>query len=372
MTQYFPASSESWERIDPRDAGFDADGLKAASDFAIANESKMDRDIRRALDNDLFGEPEGLRDVIGITRPRADPHGMILKGGRIVHEWGDTTRPDITFSIAKSYLSICAGLALDDGLIPSFDRPVAELVDDGGFDDPQNKPITWAQLLQQTSEWQGTLWSKPDWIDHNRDLDAQAGEGTLKGKTRDMQTPGTFWEYNDVRVNRLALALLRVWKRPLPEVIKERVMDPIGASTDWEWHGYENSWVDIDGKKIQSVSGGSHWGGGMFISSRDQARTGLLMARGGAWNGKQLISGNYIGQATTPCPINADYGYLWWLNGAGGSAPSAPRTSYFAKGKGSNVIWVDPELDMVAVVRWIERDAFDGFCGAVMKAVRGS
>ncbi|MEQ8333665.1 serine hydrolase [Nisaea sp.] len=370
MTQYFPASSESWERIDPRDAGFDAAGLKAASDFAIANESKMDRDIRRALDNDLFGEPEGLRDVIGITRPRADPHGMILKGGRIVHEWGDTSRADITFSVAKSYLSICAGLALDDGLIPSFDRPVAELVDDGGFDDPQNKPITWAQLLQQTSEWQGTLWSKPDWIDHNRDLDAQVGEGTLKGKTREMQTPGTFWEYNDVRVNRLALALLRVWKRPLPEVIKERIMDPIGASSDWEWHGYENSWVDIDGKKIQSVSGGSHWGGGMFISSRDQARTGLLMANGGVWSGKQLISGTYIDQATTACPINPDYGYLWWLNSSGGSAPSAPRTSYFAKGKGSSVIWVDPALDMVAVVRWIERDAFDGFCAAVMSSFR--
>lgn len=147
-------------------------------------------------------------------------------------------------------------------------------------------------------------------------------------------------------------------------------MDPIGASTDWEWHGYENSWVEIGGKRIQSVSGGSHWGGGMFISSRDQALTGLMMARSGTWNGKRLISNTYIDAATTPCPINSDYGYLWWLNGTGGSAPSAPRTSYFAKGKGSNVIWIDPELDLVAVVRWIERDAFDGFCGKVMEALK--
>lgn len=372
MSLYFPGSGDDWERISPTDAGFDAGKLKAAVDFALVNESTMDRDVQRALENSLFGEPPGLGDIIGPTRPREDPHGLLLKGGRIVTEWGDTKRADITFSVAKSYLSIVAGLALDEGIIPDFDRPVRELVDDGGFESAQNRDITWRQLMQQTSEWHGTLWDKPDSIDHNRDLSAKQGEGTAKGTARQLARPGSYWEYNDVRVNRLALSLLRVLRRPIPEVLKERIMDPIGASPEWEWHGYRNSWVEIDGKRIQSVSGGSHWGGGMFISSRDQARTGLMMARGGTWKGRRLLSERYLGEAVKPCPINADYGLYWWLNGAGGSAPSAPRTSYFAKGKGSNIIWIDPALDLVAVVRWIERDALDGFCARVMAAIRGT
>ena len=100
-----------------------------------------------------------------------------------------------------------------------------------------------------------------------------------------MHEPGTFYEYNDVRVNLLALAALHVWRRPLPQVLRELVMDPIGASNTWRWNGYENSWVTIDGLRMQSVSGGGHWGGGMFISSRDHARFGLLFLRGGTWAG---------------------------------------------------------------------------------------
>ena len=60
----------------------------------------------------------------------------------------------------------------------------------------------------------------------------------------------------------LALAALHVWRRPLPQVLRDMVMNPIGASNTWRWHGYENSWVVIDGLNVQSVSGGGHWGGG--------------------------------------------------------------------------------------------------------------
>src|SRR5438132_13103220 len=97
-------------------------------------------------------------------------------------------------------------------------------VDDGGFDPPHNDAITWHQLLQQTSEWGGLLWDKPDQIDRNRAVGGRPSTAP-KGSHRDLLTPGEFWEYNDVRVNRLSLALLRVWRRPLPEVFRELVMD---------------------------------------------------------------------------------------------------------------------------------------------------
>ena len=88
-----------------------------------------------------------------------------------------------------------------------------------------------------------------------------------------------------MRVNRLALALLRRFRRPLPEVFAERIMQPIGASADWRWHGYRTSMVEIDGRMIESVSGGSHWGGGVAIHAEDQARIGLLMLHRGVWQG---------------------------------------------------------------------------------------
>jgi CubicO group peptidase (beta-lactamase class C family) len=87
---------------------------------------------------------------------------------------------------------------------------------DDGFNSLQNRDITWRHLLQQTSEWQGTLWDKPDSIDHNRDVGKSERGGAKKGTLRAMRPPGTVWEYNDVRVNRLSLALLHVFREPLP------------------------------------------------------------------------------------------------------------------------------------------------------------
>ena len=155
--------------------------------------------------------------------------------------------------------------------------------------------VTWRHLLQNTSEWEGELFGKSDLIDRNRNLGLE-GKGR-KGDPRPLQAPGSHWEYNDVRVNRLSLALLRRFRRPLPEVFAERIMDPIGASKDWSWHGYRTSRVEIDGRMIESVSGGTHWGGGMLIHAEDQARIGLLMLRRGEWNGRRILPESWIAES---------------------------------------------------------------------------
>jgi CubicO group peptidase (beta-lactamase class C family) len=275
----------------------------------------------------------------------------------------------MTFSISKSYLATVAGLALDDGLIRSLDDPIREYVDDGGFDPPHNSKITWRHMLNLASEWSGTLWDKPDSVDHNRGVGGDVG-AVAKGTPRQMHEPGTHWEYNDVRVNRLALALLRVWQRPLPAVFKERIMAPIDASDTWQWHGYDNSYVDIGGQRVQSVSGGGHWGGGVWVNTYDHARFGYLYARRGRWNDRQLVSESWIETATSSSEINPGYGCLWWLNRGTPRYPSAPATSYFALGWGSNIIWVDPEHDLVAVLRWIDGPAVDGFVKRTLAALR--
>ena len=355
-TQYVPpADNTKWEHVDPAAAGFDPVKLDSAIRFAQANEINMNRDMAAQLRQQTAREPYPW--IQGPYKDRGVSSGIILRGGRIVAEWGDTGRVDMTFSVAKSYLATVAGLAFDRGMIPNLDAPMRELVKDGGYDSPHNARITWRMALTQTSEWEGTLWGKPDVADRRAGYD------------RELREPGTFYEYNDVRVNRIALSLLRVWKRPLPEVLAEYIMTPIGAS-QWVWYGYEDSFADVDGRRIQSVSGGGHWGGGVWASTRDHARFGLLMQRGGAWGDKRLLSERWIREATTPSAVNKQYGLLWWLNTAERQSYSAANeASFFARGAGGNTIWIDRENDMVVVVRWLAAQAQNQFFRQVSAAL---
>ncbi len=320
----------------------DAAKLQDAIDYANAHlTTQIPEDPRVYLTDRFRGIPH--QEIVGPTTPRSGVNGIVVRKGYIVAEWGDTGREDMTFSVTKSYLSTVAGLAWDDGLIRDLDDRIGASVTDGTFGSEHNAPITWHQLLQQTSEWEGTLWGKPDTADRRRGVD------------RTLQAPGTFWEYNDVRVNLMAYALLYLFRRPLPEVLKERIMDPIGASADWRWHGYETSWTEIDGQRMQSVSGGGHWGGGFFIDTRDHARFGLLALRGGRWGDAQLVSREWLDHAITPSDINPDYGYMWWLNTGRELFPAAPESAFFALGAGStNVIYVDRENELVTVTRWVD------------------
>ena len=160
----------------------------------------------------------------------------------------------------------------------------------------------------------------------------------------------------------LALAALNVWRRPLPQVLKENLMDEIGASNTWRWMGYENSWVVIDGAIMQSVSGGGHWGGGMFISALDMARFGLLTARGGKWRDKQVLSAEFVRQAKTPTTAQPTYGFMnWFLNTDRKYYPSAPASAFVHVGNGTNIIYIDPDNDLVIVARWIENGKIDEF-----------
>jgi CubicO group peptidase (beta-lactamase class C family) len=166
--------------------------------------------------------------------------------------------------------------------------PVREYVDDGGYDSPQNAKITWHHHAQQTSEWEGTLWGK------SHDFVGVEEFGDGRRQPRRLQEPATHYEYNDVRINRLALSLLRVFRKPLPDVLRDEIMNPIGASSSWQYHGYANSTVTIDGKPMQSVTGGTRWGGGLWINTRDHARFGYLFLRRGRWGGRQILSEAWV------------------------------------------------------------------------------
>lgn len=357
---YFPGPGDDWERRRPVEVGMDSAALSAAVDFAVRNQSPFGHDLRAYLEERLLTSgPHG--EIVGPMKDRGDPNGLILRGGYIVAEWGDTDRVDMTFSITKSYLSTTGGLAWDAGLIHDLEDPVVDYLRPGEgrelFEPSHNASITWHHLLTQTSEWEGTLWGKPDVADRRR------------GQDRELEEPGTFWEYNDVRVNLAAYGLLRVHGRGLPEVLRDLVMDPIGASDDWRWHGYRTSWVSVGGQRVQSVSGGGHWGGGMWINSRDQARFGYLFLRRGRWGDEQILSDEWVELATTPSEIRPQYGYMWWLNTERLMWEDLPESSFAALGAGTNAIWIDPEDDLVVVARWIDREKLGEFLTLVKAAV---
>lgn len=358
---YFP-DRHQWETKTPSELGMNADQLEEAAEYAIYHENSDPRDLELSL-NTRTNEP--YNELVGPTKERGEMTGIVIKDGYIVKEWGEPDRVDMTFSVSKSFLSTTVGLAWDEGLIKDVDEKVQKYMPVKHFNSEHNSKITWNHLLRQTSDWEGELFGKPDWADRPQE------ELTEDVINRERDEPGTAWKYNDVRVNLLALAALNVFREPLPEVLRKNIMDPIGASNTWRWHGYENSWVTIDGQKIQSVSGGGHWGGGMFISAYDQARFGYLFLNNGRWNDEQLLSEEWIEMARTPTEAQPDYGFMnFFLNHDKERLPSAPENAYVFLGAGVNFVYVDQEHDLVIVGRWIsDYEAMDGMVKRVLEAI---
>lgn len=341
--------------------------------YALEHQSQWSQDPQR--DAETFGihhqdDPPHNR-LLGPVFARGPASGVISIDGREQCAWGEPDRPDMTFSVSKTYLALVAGVAFDRGLLPPLDEPVCRRLPNLGFDDDHNRHVTWEHLLQFTSEWQGECFGVPDRIDRYRVAGFQPPPAVAarKGDPRPLCAPGTFWEYNDVRINQFSLALMHLFQRPLPEIFDEAIAQPLGLSTTWRWHGYDNAWVEIAGRRMQSVPGGGHWGGGMCISARDQVRVGRMMLAAGEWQGRRVVSQQWIARMLTPCAIAPFYGYFTWLNHGHRPVPAAAPDDYFAVGVGAQVIWHSPGRRLVAAIRWFSFDAFAGFAAAVDRAL---
>jgi CubicO group peptidase (beta-lactamase class C family) len=377
---YFP-SAENWERKTLTSLRIDSNLIHQAIQYALTHETKYPRNLMLSQAMQFGKEP--FSDPIGPMASRGPVAGIIVYKGYIIAEWGDLHAVEMVNSVTKSMVSTVIGLAVQKGLIRSIEDkvysylPPIELINAPTtdqnpiiqtsfiypFDSEHNQKINWNHLLRQTSDWEGVLWGKPDWADRPSD---KQDEWT----TRKRFEPGTVYKYNDTRVNALALAATAVWRKPLPEVLREHVMQPIGASNTWAWTGYKNAWIVLDGKMIQSVSGGGHFGGGLFINAYDMARFGLLTLRKGNWNGKQIIAEDWINQSLTPTTANTGYGFMnYFLNTDKKMYPSAPASAYAHIGNGTNAIYVDRENDIVAVIKWMDDKSIDGFLKLVLTAL---
>ena len=335
---YFPPAG-SWAKKAPAELGMDPKLLAEAVAFAQSRETEREMDF--SDQERIFGSLLG-----SVPDIRARTNGIVIYKGYVVAEFGETTWVDPTYSVAKSMMSTVAAIALRDGKIRSLEEPVGKTIKDGGYDSPHNALVTWKMHLQQESEWQGTMFGKKD------DFIGKEAFGQGERQPREIKPPGAYYEYNDVRINRFGLSLLRAFGQSVPSVFRREVMEPIGASNTWRWIPYHNSFVEHDGRKLASVSGGTRWGGGMWIHAQDMARFGYLWLRGGKWGEKQVVPPEFMKAALTPSQHGPDYGYLWWLNTQGKNYPGLPASTYGARGAGSNTITILPEQDLVIVWRW--------------------
>src|SRR6476661_239158 len=214
---YFPPSG-SWEKRMPSDFGLRDSSIAGVKRIALAFETKNPRNMELSQAQSFGKEPFG--EGIGPFADRGAPTGLIIYKGYLIGSWGEPDRPDMTHSVTKSFISTVVGLAVDKGLIKSVQDTVAKYVppieiyqpgyltrspENMGtpellqpFSSPHNRKLNWDVMLRQTSDWEGTLWGKPDWADRP-DPDAN------KWLNRTRNEPGTVYEYNDVRVNALAL-----------------------------------------------------------------------------------------------------------------------------------------------------------------------
>jgi CubicO group peptidase (beta-lactamase class C family) len=150
--------------------------------------------------------------------------------------------------------------------------------------------------------------------------------------------PGARWLYSDPGFAHLSLVFANVTGSELDTFLNERLFGPIGVPpVSWMRSG--------GGKRI-----GPHPMAfrGLVLSSRELARCGYLLLRRGVWNGRQIVSSDWIDRATSPSqPFNPTYGYGFWVNSGRSLWTELPTDAFAMMGYRGNRCWVVPSLDLV-------------------------
>lgn len=340
--------------------------MSAMAQAALAAPCDWPSDIRAVIEGKSF-DPPPWNVVIGTVEDRGGPAGALIRDGMQEDSWGEVHRADMAFSVTKSYIGLLAAVALDRGLIADFHDPVSASVEDPAFASARNRTVTWRQLLDQTSEWEGTLFRIPHTVDRDRQL-APTEDRSRLDRATPLRAPGTYWDYNDTRVNVLCLALTRLFGRALPDVLAE--VHPAFVRRDgWRWRGYDaRSTISVGERPTTVVVGGGHWGGGLVATVPHHLALGATVLGRGVYDGIRVVSAEALAILLTPCALQPVYGGLWWLNTDARLFPRAPADSVFAMGVGSTVLWVSPSEEIVACIRWVQAEAVEHVLAAALAA----
>jgi CubicO group peptidase (beta-lactamase class C family) len=317
----------------------------------------------------------------------ADVHAVVIaRHGKLVFEqyypgydepWGEQAGPrdfdamsrhDMR-SVSKSVTSLLVGIAIDRKLIASADEPVVKFFPEyAALKSPGWDRITLRHLLTMSS---GITWDENRaWDDPGNDEPHLSREADPIGYVLAKpiaSPPDTVWNYNGGGTDLLGNIIERVSGRPLESFAREALFEPLGIS-DWEWKKYQN------GKVAAAI--------GVRLRPRDAAKIGQLVLNRGSWNGRQIVSPDWLAQSVTPRFQAIGYfgglffyGYQWWL---GRTLTESREVKWVAaQGLGGQRIYIVPELDLVAMTTagryGRERDGIgplDALCNFIIPSVR--
>jgi CubicO group peptidase (beta-lactamase class C family) len=281
------------------------------------------------------------RSFLGEQGTRA---ALILRHGKVVAEWyWDGSGPDSDFDIASSTKAV-------------FGTAIGLLVDDGKLklEDPAWK---WIPAWRQDGRRDITIFQLANMISG---LSGKAPEG-LKKDDRDadrlalvlqqplLYPPGTRYLYNGFAYDCLSTVVRKTTGMEASEFLRQRVFEPIGMQ--------HTTFGFYQGKTEPS--------GLLHLSARDGARFGYLFLRSGKWNGKQVVSSDWVRRVSrTSNQVNPYCSYLWWVNTPGYSDEKSippeiavnehgwkdlPRDTFSTFGHYGNAITVIPSQDLVVV-----------------------
>ena len=281
-----------------------------------------------------LGYLEGVTGSDGISQV------AVIRRGRMIWEGPHIDSRHNVWSCTKSFASLAAGLLIDDGRL-SLETKFADLFPEYAEHYPT---LTVAHALSQTDGYVG---------DEDRPWIPEAPRFQ----------PGEMYHYGGSNaLTALGRIMTKVADQPLQELFHTRIAQPIGFVQAFDW----GDWGIIDDHRVNGIGGGSHKG--VFTNARQMARVGHLLLNKGNWNGRQLISEDYLNKATSvhfPADmslfdpdawyqaIRGAYGYLFWVNGIRTDGkrlwPHAPEGTFAIQGNRNNVCFVIPEWDMVIV-----------------------
>jgi CubicO group peptidase (beta-lactamase class C family) len=272
---------------------------------------------------------------------------LVHRAGRTVVEVGDVSCPVHVHSMRKSFISALFGQAHDRGEI-DLDATLGELgIDDTPALTDEEKSASIEDLLAARS---GVY------------LPADDG-GVLARPARGSHPPGTFWCYNNWDFNVLGNIYERVIGRSVFVAFEHDLARPLGM-VDWDIYqdGSYQYRADILGGTTRYPNYT------FFLSARDIGRFGQLYLSNGCWNGRQLLSPEWITRSTGPLSrtnhaagLLGMYGYCWWVAGPSDELrhDGIADTLYSAVGFGGNFLTVLPDIDTVVTVvtdttAWLE------------------
>ena len=344
---------------------------------------------RRTAPAALGLSPEPLERLAAAIRAGDYPnvHGVLIaKDGRLVYEdyfdgWDirygqEEFRDSVSIrfdrdslhdvrSITKSVTSAVVGMAVADGAITTLDTPLVAFFPDyasraaAGFDQ-----VTLRHALTMTGglDWNEADVPLTDPTNDDERMEASRDPAGLVFSRGLVTTPGSSWYYNGGLPLLLGMIVSRTAGLPFGAYARENLFEPLGfGPLEWAGPTTWNGVPELVWEGSEAWSGSANPGGEMWIRPRDLLKFGALYLGGGAWNGRQLLSADWVASSLTPSVWRTEgflghgrgvssrggYGYFWWYDEF--SFPDGDLVVYSAGGNGGQRVWVIPALDVVAV-----------------------